>query len=238
MKRLLSILFLLFAVPAIAADKPLVLVGAATKQLPAGHTLQVNASGTGAASINIPHGAAPTSPTNGDCWTTTGGLFCRINGAVGPYNTGTVGALTAARRDASAPGNRRAEIRAATAGRVVAPDKLIAASAPQTLTDSATTNWDMHLGFNAKWTLGGNRTLGTPTNPHEGLTYRLEVIQDATGSRTVTWPSAFDFGSAGTPTLSTGASKHDFIYLTATTRRRPSSARPLTRRASGGRRDA
>jgi hypothetical protein len=36
-------------------------------------------------SIRLPHGAAPTSPTNGDMWTTTAGLYVRINGAtVGP----------------------------------------------------------------------------------------------------------------------------------------------------------
>jgi len=30
--------------------------------------------------LRIPHGTAPSSPTNGDFWTTTGGLFGRING--------------------------------------------------------------------------------------------------------------------------------------------------------------
>ena len=38
------------------------------------------ASTTSAASINIPHGTAPTSPSNGDVWTTTSGLLARING--------------------------------------------------------------------------------------------------------------------------------------------------------------
>lgn len=32
------------------------------------------------ASINVPHGVAPGSPVNGDLWSTTGGLFARING--------------------------------------------------------------------------------------------------------------------------------------------------------------
>jgi hypothetical protein len=40
---------------------------------------------TAKASIRLPHGTAPSSPTNGDIWTTTAGLFVRINGAtVGP----------------------------------------------------------------------------------------------------------------------------------------------------------
>jgi len=32
------------------------------------------------APLRIPHGTAPTSPTNGDMWSTTSGLFIRING--------------------------------------------------------------------------------------------------------------------------------------------------------------
>lgn len=38
------------------------------------------ASASGAAGLRIPHGAAPSSPTNGDMWTTSAGAFIRING--------------------------------------------------------------------------------------------------------------------------------------------------------------
>lgn len=38
------------------------------------------AATTSRASITLPHGTAPSSPTNGDMWTTTAGLFVRING--------------------------------------------------------------------------------------------------------------------------------------------------------------
>jgi hypothetical protein len=49
--------------------------------------LTVAASTTAVSSLNLPHGAAPTSPVNGDMWTTTAGLFIRINGAtVGPLS--------------------------------------------------------------------------------------------------------------------------------------------------------
>ncbi len=45
------------------------------------------ASGTGSSGFNLPHGAAPSSPVNGDMWTTTSGLFVRINGStVGPLS--------------------------------------------------------------------------------------------------------------------------------------------------------
>jgi hypothetical protein len=45
------------------------------------------ASAAAKSGLRIPHGAAPTSPTNGDMWTTTAGLYVRINGAtVGPLS--------------------------------------------------------------------------------------------------------------------------------------------------------
>ena len=42
---------------------------------------------TGVSSLRVPHGSAPTSPVNGDIWTTTAGLFVRVNGStVGPLS--------------------------------------------------------------------------------------------------------------------------------------------------------
>lgn len=110
-----------------------------------------------------------------------------------------------------------AEIRAGTnSTKAIAADQLAASAAPQTLTDAAPTAWDMSLGYNAKWTLGASRTLSTPTNPVAGMTYCLNVIQDGTGSRTVTWPSGFDWGTTGAPTLTTTANKRDRITLFCT----------------------
>lgn len=75
-------LFLLLAGLLLAgADKPLVIESGQTKQLPAATALQLSAPTTANATVNMPHGTAPTSPTNGDCWTTTAALTCRINGA-------------------------------------------------------------------------------------------------------------------------------------------------------------
>jgi hypothetical protein len=45
------------------------------------------ATATASAGLRVPHGTAPTSPVNGDMWTTTSGLFVRINGStVGPLS--------------------------------------------------------------------------------------------------------------------------------------------------------
>jgi len=47
--------------------------------------LSTVASASGGAGLNLPHGVAPTAPVNGDGWTTTTGVYFRINGStVGP----------------------------------------------------------------------------------------------------------------------------------------------------------
>lgn len=52
--------------------------------------LSLPASTTSVSSLNIPHGSAPSSPVNGDVWTTTSGMFARINGGtVGPFGSGS-----------------------------------------------------------------------------------------------------------------------------------------------------
>lgn len=57
----------------------------AAASVTAAKTLITVLSATGAAGFRLPHGAAPSAPVNGDVWTTTAGLFVRINGAtVGP----------------------------------------------------------------------------------------------------------------------------------------------------------
>lgn len=91
-------------------------------------------------------------------------------------------------------------------------------SASQTVsstTISATCFWDMSKAINAKVTPGGNRTL-TVSNPVAGATYSLGVTQDATGSRTMTWPASFDWGTTGAPTLTTPAAKRDRVTLFCT----------------------
>ena len=75
------------------------------------------------------------------------------------------------------------------------------------LTDAATVDWDIDHGDVAMVTLGGNRTIAEPTNPRIGQRITLMVVQDGTGSRTVTWDGWFVFDS--TPTLSTGANRMD-----------------------------
>ena len=80
-----------------------------------------------------------------------------------------------------------------------------------TLTDGATITWDTSTAQVAKVTLGGNRTLSAPTNSATGQFISLLVIQDGTGSRTLTWNSAYEFASDTAPTLTTTASLGDLF---------------------------
>ena len=80
-----------------------------------------------------------------------------------------------------------------------------------TLTDGATITWDVSTAPVAKVTLGGNRTLSAPTNGATGQFVSLLVIQDGTGSRTLTWNSAYEFASDTAPTLTTTASLGDLF---------------------------
>lgn len=80
-----------------------------------------------------------------------------------------------------------------------------------TLTDGATIALNWNNGNVQTVTLGGNRTF-TFANPKEGARYVLKLTQDATGSRTVTWPTITWQGGAA-PTLTTTANKTDLITL-------------------------
>jgi hypothetical protein len=80
-----------------------------------------------------------------------------------------------------------------------------------TITDGATLNWDTSLGQVAQVTLGGNRTFAAPTNLVNGGFYSLLIIQDGTGSRTISWNAVFDFAGGTAPTLSTAAGAKDLI---------------------------
>jgi hypothetical protein len=80
----------------------------------------------------------------------------------------------------------------------------------QTLTDGATINWDTSLGRVATVTLGGNRAIAAPTNLKVG-TYILYIVQDATGSRTITWNSVFKWTAGVAPPLTTTANARDIF---------------------------
>ena len=82
-----------------------------------------------------------------------------------------------------------------------------------TLTDQATITWNASTEDVAKVTLAGNRTLGSASSGTTGQFISLLIIQDGTGSRTLTWNAAYEFASDTAPTLTTTAAKGDvFVF--------------------------
>ena len=82
-----------------------------------------------------------------------------------------------------------------------------------TLTDQATVTWDASTQDVCKLTLGGNRTLAAPTNNTTGQFISILVIQDGTGSRTLTFNAVYEFASDTAPTLTTTANLGDvFVF--------------------------
>lgn len=82
---------------------------------------------------------------------------------------------------------------------------------PVTLTDATTIATDASLSNTFTVTLGGNRTLGNPTNMTNGAIYNWRVTQDGTGSRTLAYGSKFKWPGGTAPTLTTTAGAVDFI---------------------------
>ena len=81
------------------------------------------------------------------------------------------------------------------------------------LTDQATIAWNVLTSPVAKVTLGANRTLGAPTGSQAGQFVSLLIIQDGTGSRTVTFNAAYEFKDDTAPTLTTTANKGDLFVF-------------------------
>ena len=87
-----------------------------------------------------------------------------------------------------------------------------------TLTDGATITPDFDANQNFSVTLGGNRTLANPSNIDAGQTGSIFVVQDGTGSRTLSFGSYWKFAGGTAPTLSTAAGAVDRIdYIVYTT---------------------
>jgi hypothetical protein len=71
-------------------------------------------------------------------------------------------------------------------------------------TDGSTVTFDLSVSDWHQLTLGGNRTLAL-ANATTGQQFTLILIQDGTGSRTVTWFSTIKWPGGTAPTLTTTA---------------------------------
>lgn len=88
----------------------------------------------------------------------------------------------------------------------------------QTLTsdsDGGTITFDLAASNVHTVTLGGNRTLAL-SNASVGQPFVIRLVQDGTGSRTVTWFSTIKWAGSSAPTLTSTASKIDVFGFLVT----------------------
>jgi hypothetical protein len=81
--------------------------------------------------------------------------------------------------------------------------------------DGATITFDMNVSNLHTVTLGGNRTLAL-SNVGVGQRFIIRLVQDGTGSRTVTWFSTIKWPSGIVPTLTTTGGKADVFGFICT----------------------
>lgn len=87
------------------------------------------------------------------------------------------------------------------------------------LTDGTSIAISFNDGQNFAVQLAGNRTLESPTNCVAGQVGSIFIIQDGTGSRTLSYGANWKFAAGTAPTLSTAASavdRVDYIVYTST----------------------
>lgn len=104
-----------------------------------------------------------------------------------------------------------ANLRAATAGKVITADVALSAMAYVALTDAATIVVDHAAGTKRKLTLVASRAIGAPSNGKPGWSLTFRFLQDATGGWQPTWNSVFKFGDYGTPTIATAAGAKTYV---------------------------
>lgn len=107
-----------------------------------------------------------------------------------------------------------AQFQANTSGKALSTDKVWSAATSVALTDAATIALDMSTFINGTVTLGGNRTLGNPTNPKVGQSGWIAITQDGTGSRTLAYAANWEFAGGAAPILSTAAGTKDVLFYT------------------------
>lgn len=163
------------------------------------------------ASLNIPHGVAPSAPVNGDIWTTTSGLFARINGVserasmVGHTHTQSeitgLGTALAAKAPLADP-VFQGEVTVVRSRRT-----------RQTVAAAASTTIDRANGEVCVLTLGTNITTLTLAGFTSGYGQNIHLRIAYSGAFTIAWPAAVKWAGGTAPTLTGVSGKSDHIML-------------------------
>lgn len=83
-----------------------------------------------------------------------------------------------------------------------------------TLTDGTSIAVDLATGNHFLVSLAGNRTLENPTNGKVGQVGHIYLVQDGTGSRTLSYGDMYNFPGGTAPVLTTNASAVDLLVFT------------------------
>lgn len=155
-------------------------------------------------------GNLPAQPGNAGKFITTDGSTASWGAVPISGVTGLQDALDA--KEAIANRATAAQFQANTADKTLTTSAVWTAADFETITYAATTNLDLSTLINGTITLTGNVTF-TFSNAKVGQSGCIQIVQDATGSRTATFPSEFKF-AAGVKTLSTTANARDYLFFT------------------------
>ena len=93
---------------------------------------------------------------------------------------------------------------------ITLPDYIAPAVVTLTMASAITVNAALGNDFRVTLT-AGTGTMGSPSNSVDGQRIDFQVTQDTTGNRLLAWNAVYDWGVAGTATLSTGTSLTDII---------------------------
>jgi hypothetical protein len=151
-----------------------------TGGITSGGRIDTAASGTGSASLRLPHGTAPTTPANGDMWTTTSGLYVQVNNStVGPLAPAG-GAPVASSVTFSATGNvASTNVQAA----IAELDSEKADATAFAATYAANSYVNTQLGLKANLT-GGNSFTGNQYLSNDLQVDGVVVVNSPTGDTT------------------------------------------------------
>lgn len=185
--------------------------GAATVTLTTGQCADVICTGTAWKTLFI--AASPASAT-----TSAAGIVELATDAETQTGTDTARGITPS--NLTAKEATAANYRANTADRILTTDIVWTSAAEVTLTDAATIAVDFSTFINGVVTLAGNRAMGNPTNEKVGQTGVIRIVQDGTGSRTLSYGTDWEFAGGTAPVLTTTAGANDllFYYIIATDR--------------------
>lgn len=154
-------------------------------------TGDVTASGTGSVAATIASSAVTTSKINDTAVT-----YAKMNSA----------AIATA-----------AEYQSDTASKILTAGIAWDAAEVETLTYAASYTPDLNTFINGVMTLTGNLTLNNPTNAKPGQSGMIVLIQDATGSRTLSPGANWKFPSGTSEVLTTTGSATDILFYTVYT---------------------